>query len=53
MENIVNNKYPIERNLSVITNGEATGKLKEFIEFLKGTAGQKIVEESGYVKLYK
>lgn len=53
MENIINNKYPIERNLSVITDGEASGKLKEFIDFLKSSEGQKIVEESGYVKLYQ
>jgi phosphate transport system substrate-binding protein len=51
MENIINNKFPIERNLSVISDGEATGKLKEFIDFLKSAEGQKIVEESGYVKL--
>lgn len=48
-ENIVNGKYPITRDLLLITNGKPTGVVKQFIDFIKGRKGQEIVEESGYV----
>ncbi|MEE8402268.1 MAG: phosphate ABC transporter substrate-binding protein [Candidatus Hydrothermarchaeaceae archaeon] len=49
LETIINNKYPIFRDLVLITSGEPAGKVKEFIEFVLGEKGQNIVEDSGYV----
>ncbi|WP_452225058.1 phosphate ABC transporter substrate-binding protein [Lacinutrix chionoecetis] len=53
LENIINNKFPITRDLVLITNGEPTGETKAFIEFIKGPEGQKIVIKNGYVGISK
>ena len=53
LENIINGKFPITRNLLLITNGEPQGIIKEFINFVKSPQGQKIVEQAGYVSLYQ
>jgi len=50
-ENIKNGRYPISRDLKLITRGEPSGKVKEFIGFILGEEGQRIVEESGYVPI--
>ncbi len=44
-------KYPISRKLYVYTAGEPTGKVKEFIDWILGPEGQKIVEKEGFVPL--
>jgi phosphate transport system substrate-binding protein len=51
LENIVNNKFPIGRDLVIITNGKPEGDLKTFIDFLLSNEGQKIVESQGYVRI--
>jgi phosphate transport system substrate-binding protein len=33
------------------TDGEATGALKEFIDFVMGSEGQEIVEEEGFISI--
>jgi ABC-type molybdate transport system substrate-binding protein len=33
------------------TNGAGEGLVKQFIDFVKGTEGQKIVDEEGFVAL--
>ncbi|MGC8816920.1 MAG: phosphate ABC transporter substrate-binding protein [Candidatus Hadarchaeum sp.] len=43
--------YPISRYLFMITKGQPEGLAKEFIDFVTGPSGQKIVEEHGFVKL--
>lgn len=48
-ENIVNGTFPITRGLFVITRGEPTGITKQFVDYLMGVDGQKMVEVSGYV----
>ncbi|MDR4507921.1 MAG: phosphate ABC transporter substrate-binding protein [Candidatus Brocadiaceae bacterium] len=53
LQNIINGKFPITRNLLLITNGEPQGKIREFIGFIKSPDGQKIVEQAGYVSLYR
>ncbi len=53
LENIINGKFPITRDLLLVTNGGPLGEVKEFINFIKGPDGQKIVEQAGYVSLYK
>ncbi|MFQ5709943.1 MAG: phosphate ABC transporter substrate-binding protein [bacterium] len=49
IENIKNGSYPISRDLNLVTNGEPTGIVKAFIEYILSPAGQRIVEASGYV----
>ncbi|MEN6443679.1 MAG: phosphate ABC transporter substrate-binding protein [Methanoregula sp.] len=43
--------YPVSRSLYVITNGQPTGLTKGFIDYILSPAGQKIVEDEGYVKI--
>jgi phosphate transport system substrate-binding protein len=51
LENIINGKYPITRDLLLLTNGEPQGNVKAFIDFILSKEGQEIVEESGYVRI--
>jgi phosphate transport system substrate-binding protein len=51
VENAVSKKYPIARALYVYTLGEPTGAVKEYLEWILSSAGQKIVAETGYVPL--
>ena len=44
-------KYPISRKLYLYTVGEPTGEVKAYIDWILGPAGQKIVEEQGFVPL--
>jgi len=53
LDNIINNNFPITRDLVLVTNGTPTGKIKTFIDFIKGPEGQKIVVENGYVSISK
>lgn len=46
---VVSGEYSIARPLQLYTNGDATGTIKEFIDFCLSPAGQKIVRETGYV----
>ena len=41
--------YPLARSLHVYTLGEPQGALKQYIDWILSPAGQKVVEESGYV----
>lgn len=45
--------YPISRPLFMYTNGKPEGLVKEFIEFVLGPEGQKIVEKEGFVPIKK
>jgi phosphate transport system substrate-binding protein len=51
--NIKNGAYPIARDLLLITRGEPSGAVREFIDFIMSPEGQKIVEENGYVSIKK
>jgi len=51
IETVQNGTYPISRFLYMITKGQPEGLAKDFIDFVKSSAGQKIVEERGFVKL--
>jgi len=53
VENTLSKKYPIARSLLVYTLGEPEGGLKNYIGWILSDAGQKVVEESGYVPLPK
>jgi phosphate transport system substrate-binding protein len=51
VENTLNKTYPIARSLQVYTLGEPQGEVKKYIDWMLSNAGQKVVEESGYVPL--
>lgn len=51
LENITKDKFPITRDLYLITDGQPRGLVKKFIDFILSPQGQKIVRESGYVSL--
>lgn len=44
-------RYPIARSLLLYTLGEPSGETKAYIDWILSDAGQKVVEESGYVPL--
>lgn len=50
-ENVKTGKYPISRPLYVYIAGQPQGKVKEFVDFMTGPDGQRIVEEQGYVPI--
>ena len=41
--------YPLARSLLIYTAGDPEGAVKSYLEWILSPAGQKIVEESGYV----
>jgi phosphate transport system substrate-binding protein len=41
--------YPLARSLHVYTLGEPSGAVKAYVDWILSDAGQKVVEESGYV----
>jgi phosphate transport system substrate-binding protein len=51
LKNIIDNKFPITRDLIIVTNGKPTGAVEHFIEYLLSSEGQIIVEEAGYVRI--
>jgi phosphate transport system substrate-binding protein len=50
-DNVLAGTYPIARELYLFTKGNATGAVKEFIEYILSTEGQEIVKEEGFVPL--
>jgi len=50
-EAIWSGDYSISRYLYCFTNGEATGKLKNFMDFILSAEGQKVVESMEYIPL--
>jgi phosphate transport system substrate-binding protein len=47
----LNNSYPISRPLYIYTLGEPVGAVQEIIQWVLSPAGQKIVEQEGYVSV--
>jgi len=47
--NAADGTYPIVRPLNMLTNGEPTGAVKAFLDFILSDAGQKLVVEDGYI----
>jgi phosphate transport system substrate-binding protein len=50
-ENIATKKYPLSRPLALLTNGEPTGPVKTFVDFMLGERGQALVKKHGYLRL--
>jgi phosphate transport system substrate-binding protein len=53
VENAVAKKYVLVRSLQMYTLGEPTGAVKEYIDWIRSEAGEKILQESGYVPMPK
>jgi phosphate transport system substrate-binding protein len=51
VQNVLDGKYPIFRNLNMFTNGEPSGLAKEFIDYIQSEEGQQIVENEGFVPI--
>jgi len=49
MENAKSRKYPITRSLNIYTLGEPEGRVKEYLDWILGPDGQKVVEELDFV----
>jgi len=49
VENVVSMNYPIARPLLMITRGAPSGLAKEYIDFIRSPAGQKIISDEGFV----
>jgi phosphate transport system substrate-binding protein len=43
--------YPISRDLYMYTNGEPTGNIREYLDWILGPEGQKIVSKLGFVPI--
>jgi phosphate transport system substrate-binding protein len=52
-ENILSNRYPISRALFNYTRNAPVGIAKEYLDYVTGAAGQKVVTDQGYVRLKK
>ncbi|MDP2797008.1 MAG: phosphate ABC transporter substrate-binding protein [Methanoregula sp.] len=50
-ENVLSGVYPINRELFMFTNGQPTGLVKDYIDFILSPDGQKIAVSEGYVSL--
>ncbi|MBC7081832.1 MAG: phosphate ABC transporter substrate-binding protein [Thermoplasmatales archaeon] len=51
IKNVKSKNYPLARELYLFTRGEASGLIKEFIDFILSEEGRKIVEEEGFIPL--
>lgn len=52
-ENVRNYSYPLSRYLYLYTIQKPGGRIKEFIDWTLSQSGQKIVQEVGYIPLWK
>lgn len=53
VQNTLDRKYPLARSLHLYTLDEPQGAVKDYISWILGDEGQKIVESTGYVPLRK
>jgi phosphate transport system substrate-binding protein len=50
---VLDNTYPISRFLYMYSNGDPTGVGKAYVDWILGAAGQKVVQDEGFVPLAK
>jgi phosphate transport system substrate-binding protein len=53
IDNVVSGKYPISRPLFLYTNGEPKGLVKDFLDYVLSSEGQRIVVETDFVPIKK
>jgi len=51
VENTLNHAYPLGRSLLMYTPGEPAGAVKAFLDWILSDAGQRIVEQTGFVPI--
>ncbi|MDZ7343488.1 MAG: phosphate ABC transporter substrate-binding protein [candidate division KSB1 bacterium] len=51
VETTLDKTYPIARPLFMYSLGEPTGPMRKYLEWIRSDAGQKVLEEIGYVPL--
>jgi phosphate transport system substrate-binding protein len=51
MQNVLNNSYPLSRQLFWYTAGAPAAGIKDFTDWVLGADGQKVVTEVGYYPL--
>jgi phosphate transport system substrate-binding protein len=50
-ETVTSGRYPLARPLFMYTDGNPSGSVKKFIDFILSSRGQALVEEQGYVPI--
>ncbi|MDD4940672.1 MAG: phosphate ABC transporter substrate-binding protein [Candidatus Omnitrophica bacterium] len=50
-ETVLSKQYKLSRPLFMYTNGKPAGLAKDYLDFIQSPAGQKLVEEEGYVSI--
>ena len=50
-ESAINRTYKLSRHLYMYTNGQPTGAVKDFIDFVLSSEGQNIVDSVGFIKV--
>ena len=51
--NVRNNTYPISRYLYFYTQNTPSGIIKDFIDWVIGPEGEKVIEKEGYISLWE
>jgi phosphate transport system substrate-binding protein len=51
-ETVTTGRYPLARPLFMYTDGNPTGSVKKFIDYILSSRGQALVEEQGYVPVH-
>ena len=50
-ENVKNGQYKVSRTLHMITKGEPTGAVKDYLDYVLSPEGQVVVKEKGYMSV--
>lgn len=53
MDTVLDGSYAISRPLLMFTNGEPTGQLKSYLDWIKSDAGQSVLLKKSYIPLRK
>ena len=51
VKTVLDKSYPISRSLLMITNGQPTGLVKDYIDYILSPEGQKLVTKEGFVPI--
>ncbi len=52
LQNVRSGRFPIARNLNLVTAGEPQGAVAQFVDYLLSPEGQSFVEASGYIPIH-
>jgi phosphate transport system substrate-binding protein len=52
LKNVRSGRFPISRNLNLVTAGRPAGAVKQFIGYLLSPEGQRLVADSGYIPIH-